>query len=301
MTARRYTRPDVLDLFAGVGGWDLPLVDLGFTPLGLDIDRGVMATRQAAGLRTLNEDVAAGYPGDYAFVDVVVGSPPCPALSQSNRRGEVGLDTPGGRLVYEPLRYIEVIRPRFVALEQVTAALPVWRETAARLEEVGYATVTGEVNAADYGVGQARRRAVLLASREVATLTLPDPTHAAGGEDLFGRRPWVTMAEALEGLGPFDLRHTETGPYLTSDRLHPWCYERPATTVTSAGRVPAPGYRQHDQRQFGAGTVRLTLEQAARLQSFPDAYPWRPPAAHRQIGNAIPPLLAQALLEHLVK
>ena len=59
---------------------------------------------------------------------------------------------------------------------------------------------TGELNTADYGVPQTRKRAILIASR-VRRVTAPAPTHSQHdhGDDLFGESlaPWVSMAEAL--------------------------------------------------------------------------------------------------------
>ena len=80
--------------------------------------------------------------------------------------------------------------------------------------------------------------------------------------------------------------------------------DRPATTVVashSPHMLAAPGWRydpaQH--RQDADGSVRITPAQAGILQSFPPDYPWRGTVDQRftQIGNAIPPLLAKAVIE----
>jgi DNA (cytosine-5)-methyltransferase 1 len=73
-------------------------------------------------------------------------------------------------------------------------------------------------------------------------------------------------------------------------RLHP---DRPATTITGNCDHPSRGRFSHYDQVRG-----ITLREAARLQSFPDAFHW--PVPHRshiaqQIGNAVPPLLAHAL------
>lgn len=47
----------------------------------------------------------------------------------------------------------------------------------------------------------------------------------------------------------------------------------------------------------------LSVREAARLQSFPDDFAFQGPLMHiqQQIGNAVPPLLAKAIFEHLIK
>ena len=86
-----------------------------------------------------------------------------------------------------------------------------------------------------------------------------------------------------------------------------WVAERPATTVQGDPRIGQPGHKCmtedcHPGRgktlQFGKWSVRVTLEEAAVLQSFPRDYPWQGTKTKQfqQIGNAVPPLLARAVL-----
>lgn len=290
----------IVDLFAGPGGWSQALRDLGSEDVGIEKDRAALGTRAGAGFRSIAADVTTVDPSRLVAVDGLIASPPCQDWSESNRKNASGLEGLRGSLVTEVPRWADALRPRWIACEQVPGVLPVWQAYAAFLEDLGYRAAVAVLNAADFGVPQTRRRAILVARLDDGPL-LPEPTHAAEVEgSLFPLAPWVTMAEALEDLAPFSVRWDEGAPYLEGDDLPTWCKERPSTTVTSAGRVPRPGWRAHDERQFGAETVRLTPEQAARLQSFPDGFPFRPPRVHEQIGNAIPPLLARAILAPLL-
>lgn len=107
-------------------------------------------------------------------------------------------------LVLEPARRIVELNPESIALEQVPEVLPLWHVYVECLRRRGYSAVTGVLNAANFGVPQLRKRAVVIASR-VRAVTLPTPTHSEHGhDDLFGgRRKWITFAEAL-GWGPDD-------------------------------------------------------------------------------------------------
>jgi DNA (cytosine-5)-methyltransferase 1 len=215
----------ITELFRGPGGWAEGLRMLGLTDIGLEWDTAACRTAHAAGHLTVQTDVAQ-YPTS-PFADRITGliaSPPCQAWSRAGKRGGLAdqrlvtqtvHDLAHGRdnraqvraackderslLAAEPMRWLYDLRPEWVCMEEVPDVLPLWKQYALYLQQWGYSTWTGILNAADYGVPQTRKRAILIASR-VRRVTAPDPTHAKAPEwDLFGNclKPWVSMAEAL--------------------------------------------------------------------------------------------------------
>lgn len=226
----------ILDLFSGPGGFSHALTVLGVRDVGLEWDRWACKTRAAAGQLTVRTDVAM-YP-TWPWVGRtrgLIASPPCQAWSMAGKRlGLVdqplvhqavadlarGHDTrerlltscrdERSLLAAEPMRYLAALNtagePEWIVMEEVPDVLPLWRQYAAILRVWGFSVWTGIVNAADYGVPQTRKRAILLASR-VQTAQPPEPTHAqaAEPESLFGpgRAQWVSMATAL-GWGATD-------------------------------------------------------------------------------------------------
>jgi DNA (cytosine-5)-methyltransferase 1 len=83
-----------------------------------------------------------------------------------------------------------------------------------------------------------------------------------------------------------------------------WTRDRPATTVCGDPRLGSPGHRDREggEAQFGEQSVRVTVEEAATLQSFRSDYPWQGTKTqqYQQVGNAVPPLLAAAVLQPLL-
>jgi DNA (cytosine-5)-methyltransferase 1 len=337
---------DLVDLFAGAGGWDVAARHLGLSVARVETNPSANATAAAAGFATLAIRNAlavstAGYDG-------IVASPPCQPFSAAakdhNQDAQRVLDavTAGtwgsivdmlhlGRacrdkrsmLALVPLYHVNQTRPAWTAWEQVPGVLPLWRACAAALKSLGYHTWCGVLHAEAYGVPQTRRRAVLIAADH--PVGQPAPTHSRyyprnkTRRDV-GVKNFVTLEQALGEVsvlstystnGDYTNRgsreHTEPAATVTTKTSRNKMFgDRPATTVVASHSpeyLAAPGWRTRRHRQDADGSIRISPAQAGVLQSFPPDYPWRGTVDQKftQIGNAIPPLLAGAIIKEALR
>jgi DNA (cytosine-5)-methyltransferase 1 len=279
----------VRDLFAGTG-WGVACQALGWEEHGVEIMPEAQATRAAAGMKTVADDVRTVEPveGEY---EGEIASPSCKRYSPAgNGAGRRALDQvltgvahyAAGRVLHwdeavaligdadatltlEPLRVALGSMPRFIVWEQVPSVLPVWKACASVLAERGYSTAVEVLNAEQYGVPQTRRRAILVARRDGVPATMPAPTHSryytADPTRLDpGVLPWVSMAEAL-GWG---------------------MTQRPSMTVTGGGSDtggPEPfgnAARRGMLREADAGRWILRSSQDSRIGGGLTRRPERP-------------------------
>ena len=331
-----------MDLFAGCGGMTRGFVDTGrFTPVfAVEMDKHAAAT-YATNFGTdhvVSDKIEAVE--QFPAADVVIGGPPCQGFSPLNRHG-VGLER--RTLWREYLRALRESGATAFVMENVPELLRSAEYEAfkkAAEDELGFWVEGRILNAADYGVPQRRRRAIVIGSR-VGQVAWPEPTHydPKGPAPLTGGQPWRTFRDAANGLSakpngkhwhigrnprpetivryqhvprdggnrfqmqasldavglghlvPRCWRNKPTG---TTDVFGRLWWDRPVFTIRTEFYKPEKGRYLHP-----AENRPITIREAARCMSFPDDFEfpldqkWTEIA--KQIGNAVPPLLAQAI------
>ena len=272
----------------------------------MDNDAAAYATlrQNRPSWRVMECDVAKVDGKAFRGIDLVAGGVPCPPFSIAGN--QLGADDERD-LFPQALRLIEESRPAAVMLENVrgfaTKRFGEYRKwLLGELARLGYEPEWRLLMASDFGVPQLRPRFALVAlkSPHAARFVWPSPTPGA-----------PTVGEALEdlmaaggwpGAGEWAKRANKIAPTIVGGSkkhggpdLGPTRARRAwrALGVDGLGLADAPPPPDHSEMVL----PRLTVRMVARLQGFPDDWTisGRKTAAHRQVGNAFPPPVAQAV------
>lgn len=346
------TKGVAISLFSGAGG-----LDLGAEAAGFDVRAAVERDRDASLtmeknfpklaspviqkdiLDTSTDEIlrAAGLRKGQR-PDLLVGGPPCTPFSKSGFWLEwkrAGLD-PDASLLQEYTRVLREAQPRAFVLENVyaltynnKASRPALERLLREIDEAGYDYRSQVLNAADYGVPQARPRLFIIGVPKGKRVPVhPGATHGGSWERRATgniERPHVTAGEALAGLiSDPEREETVGGQYgrllpgippgsnylhYTEERGHPeplfkwrsryWSFllkldpAKPSPTI-QAQPGPNVGPFHWDNR-------RLRVAEVKRLFTFPDQFELvgSRGSVQAQLGNSVPPLLAQRVLEQV--
>lgn len=201
--------------FAGFGGVDLVHREFGFNVLGIEVEPNIAKVNQLNGGNVLAVDILSLDPRYFGYYNFAHFSPPCPNFSIAKTGAqESEIDIAFGRWI---ARFIRIVRPEYFTLENVwmyrksLSWLLIWYT----LLELGYGVNAWNLNTADYGVPQTRKRMIVIARRDGRQPAKPFPTHS-NKPDMF-TDPWVGWYEAIVDLIP-DLPETRPADW-QMDRL----------------------------------------------------------------------------------
>jgi len=349
--AKKYT---CLDLFCGAGGLSLGFKQAGFEIKGaVEFDKAAMETHKrniasdfeyCGDIREITDEIIVS---KFSGVDVIIGGPPCQGFSGLNRRNKDYSD-PRNMLFLEYIRFVRLLKPKVILIENVRQILTakngeIKNAICELLDELGYDTTYKVVDASDYGVPQARRRAIFIGTRKEGkkyTFEYLDKN----------KQVKTTVYDAISDIAEIEdkvLKNTSADHYVLDEAKT--AYQRlmrnksegilynhlmyyPAKNVQEMisyvpqggnwRNVPEGLFKSHRENRQSNYLRRLeydkqsitidtghnvyfhpiyprvpTIRESARIQSFPDDYIFygNKGQQFRQVGNAVPPLLAKAL------
>ena len=171
---------NVIDLFAGCGGLSLGFELAGFNiPLAIEKDEWASETYQKNHPNTsvITADITQIInledlldPNDLP-IDGIIGGPPCQGFSLSGNRDK---NDPRNSLFMDFVRFVAFYKPAFFIMENVTGILSMKTKDNKSVKElilteyknIGYHVKICKLNAAEYGVPQARVRVIFIGIRE---------------------------------------------------------------------------------------------------------------------------------------
>ena len=270
----------------------------------------------------------------------VVGGPPCQPFSKSSywlKDRRKGLRDGRAALLCEFARVVCESRATAFLFENVASLLhPRHREAFDRLmsqfAEAGYSCTHEIVNAAEYGVPQKRRRVIVLGLRGGIPPTFPLKTHWSGGSVMARQGgPRLPAETARRAIGHLNVRrlaeagempsgkwakHLRDIPPGMNYKFHTAWAGHPKPTFVAETRYWSFLLKMHPHEPaatlqaspgpwtgpFHWTSRRLRSGELAALQTFPPDYAFAGSrrSVVRQIGNAVPPLLAARMIAHLV-
>ena len=269
---------------------------------------------------------------------ILIGGPPCQPFSKAGywvtHKNRLGSDDPRN-MIGQYLRMVDELKPDGFLLENVESLMhPKNAQAVSNLEEsidkLGYKFIIYRANSLDFGVPQKRKRVFFIASKK-NIVGAPVKTH--GGDKEIILNPFLKPYEkVIDWIGKFDsdkyfeVQELTTGKTydtelkqippgknyfaLTKRDGHPnpkfeankrfWSFllklhpNLPSWTIAAQ---PGPWVGP-----FHWNNRRLRISEIAALQTFPEDYNFvgTRRSVQRQIGNAVPSLLGEAIVKHLI-
>lgn len=299
LTPKRGGSPLVLDLFAGCGGLALGFESQGFETLGFEMDSDCCATYK----KNLSGDcIQAKIDSSYKFpkAQVVIGGPPCQPFSVGGHQKGIR-DARDGFPAF--ISAVEQAEPDIWMFENVRGLMYKNKNyldaIIAELEGMGYIVEYKLLYAVQYGVPQNRERMIVVGHRGSFEFPVVQKNKVTAGDALRDIAHLVDSESKFltPSMDMYVAKYEKASKCITPRDLH---LDRPARTVTCRNLAGATGDMHRVVLPDGRRR-RLTVREGARLQSFPDWFEFqgKESSRYKQVGNAVPPLMAYAIAQSL--
>jgi len=293
-------------------------------------------------------------------IDLIIGGPPCQAYSLLRRHQEKIEEDPKNKLYIQYGRFLKEFKPKAFVFENVPGLLSAnkgehFKNLKAYFRRLGYEVYHDTLNAAEFGVVQARKRIIIVGWKKENDFGFPDfkiIDQKYTVYDAFQDLPKLKPGEGLKNikyseaktkyLEEFDMRNgidfvTQhiTRPHNLRDlaiyrtAIQKWDNKKerlryPDLPIELKTHKNETSFTDRYKVVNGNGVSHtvvahiakdghyyihpdidqcrsISVREAARLQSFPDDFYFEGSrsGAFKQIGNAVPPLMAYAIAQKI--
>lgn len=319
-----------IDLFCGAGGLSFGFDKAGFENIfSVEINPEFAKTYKknfpshkllVEDIRDISNDTVKELVGGRE-VDIIIGGPPCQGFSIAGNIGRTFIDDERNRLFKEFVRFVSEVNPKMFIMENVAAMATHLKGKTIKaivdaFEHAGmrYKVKWEVLNTVNYEIAQERRRIVVVGVRSDLDTEFSYPTHSTiikTIKEVIGDLPPLESGEKSNIPNHVAMSHSkqmlEKMSYIKDggDR-----YDIPEELRPKSGDVRK--YIRYDSTRPSVcvtGDMRkifhyeqnraLTCRELARIQSFPDSFVFEGKSIQiqQQIGNAVPPKLANFLAE----
>ena len=252
-------------------------------------------------------------------IDVIIGGPPCQGFSKAGKIGRSFIEDERNYLFKEFVRFVNVIKPKCFLMENVAAMAThnkgqTLKEILQTFQDIGYSCKYEVVNTVNYGVPQNRRRIIIIGTLKENNFIFPKHSNHI-----------YTIKEAINDLPKLESGQTSNIPNHNAmkhskDMLYKMSFVKdggnrndiPIEIRPKSGDLRK--YIRYDSNKPSfcvTGDMRkifhyeqnraLTCRELARIQTFPDDFIFygNSGQVQQQIGNAVPPLLANTFANQL--
>lgn len=270
--------------------------------------------------------------------DIIIGGPPCQGFSIAGKRI---IDDERNQLYKSFVSFVKHFQPKVFLMENVPNIVSMGNGVVKDsiindFEKLGYTVVYKILLASDYGVPQNRRRAFFIGTKNDKEFIFPEPTtekHITSKEAISdlpkdtledGSKYPIKVQNEFQKL----MRKNSSGVFNHQITIHNEKTIEIISMVPDGGNYKSLPKELHQTRKVNIAWTRLnsqkpsftidtghnhhfhyefdrvpTARESARLQSFPDDYIFKggKTSQLKQIGNAVPPLLAKTIAEELIK
>ncbi len=271
-------------------------------------------------------------------VDVIIGGPPCQGFSIAGKRI---VDDERNHLYKSFVNFVDYYKPKAFILENVPNIVSMGNGVVKDniiedFEKLGYKVVYKVLMASDFGVPQNRKRAFFVGIKGDVEFEFPTKNieYLITAKEAISDLPESTIIDGkeypknAESIYQNLIRKGSKGVFNHQITVHNEQTIEIISLVPDGGNYKNLPIELHQTRKVNIAWTRLnskkpsftidtghnhhfhyefnrvpTARESARLQSFPDSFIFKcgKTSQLKQIGNAVPPILAQVLAERLIK
>ncbi|MEZ5672642.1 MAG: DNA cytosine methyltransferase [Thiotrichaceae bacterium] len=282
-----------LDLFAGCGGLSLGFEAMGFETIGYEIEHAAVETynknlKGCCIAEKLTLDTNYESP-----IDIIIGGPPCQPFSVGGQQ-KGHHDERNGFPVF--INAVKQLKPKLWLFENVRGMLysnrTYFEKIIAELEAENYSVEYQLLNAVNFGVPQNRERLFVIGHHGGFKFPKLQSHKVSVGDAIADLMDSIQDESKIltASMDEYVAKYEKASKCINPRDLY---LHKPARTLTCRNIAAPTGDMQRVKLKDGRRR-RISVKEAARLQSFPDWFEFMGTETQQyyQIGNAVPPLLA---------